>query len=428
MEEAAERPAHTRHNFLALGLDYSFFLIGMSFASQVTILPAFAAHLGASNVVIGAVPAVLMLGWFLPSLFAAHHTERLERKLPFVLRYTVWERVPLGVLAAVAFFLAGPAPTLTLGVLLLLLLVMTGVGGALMPAWMDIVGRTIPTTLRGRFFGAANVVGSAGGLLGSLLTAYILAAVEPPRSYGFCFLAGTVFLALSYAALATTREPTGAVASTAVSLGAYLRRMPALLRRDRNLSWFLVARGFGTLGAMANGFYTVYALRAWEAPEWQVGVFTTIFLAGQLVGNLGLGWLADHAGHRLVLVLGLGAMVAGNLVALGAGSVETFSPVFALAGIHNAAVHVSARTILLELAADVVERPTYIGLANTALAPLSFGAPLVAGLMADRLGFATVFGVAAALSAVSLVLLLARVREPRHARRDTRGSSTGHGR
>ncbi|MBI2466432.1 MAG: MFS transporter [Candidatus Rokubacteria bacterium] len=174
---------------------------------------------------------------------------------------------------------------------------------------------------------------------------------------------------------------------------------------------------------MANGFYTVYALRAWEAPEWQVGVFTTIFLAGQLVGNLGLGWLADHAGHRLVLVLGLAAMVAGNLVALGAGSVETFGPVFALSGIHNAAVHVSARTILLELAVDVVERPTYIGLANTALAPLSFGAPLVAGLMADRLGFATVFGVAAALCAVSLVLLLGRVREPRHTPRETRERS-----
>lgn len=428
MDEAEERLANTRHNFLALGLDYSCFLIGMSFASQVTILPAFAAHLGASNVVIGAIPAVLMLGWFLPSLFAAHHTERLERKLPFVLRWTVWERVPLAALAGVAFFLAEPAPTLTLGVLLVLLLVMTGTGGALMPAWMDIVGRTIPTTLRGRFFGAANVVGSAGGLLGSLLTAYLLATIEPPRSYGFCFLAGTVFLALSYAALATAREPAGAVAPTAASLGAYLRGMPALLRRDRNLSWFLVARGFGTLGAMANGFYTVYALRTWQAPEWQVGVFTTIFLAGQLVGNLGLGWLADRAGHRLVLVLGLGAMVAGNLAAVGAGSVETFGAVFALSGVHHAAIHVSSRTILLELAVDAVERPTYVGLANTALAPVSFGAPLVAGLMADRLGFLSVFAVAAALSTVGLALLLARVREPRHAARETRHPSTGRGR
>ncbi|MGH7416426.1 MAG: MFS transporter, partial [Candidatus Rokuibacteriota bacterium] len=61
--------AAVRHNFLALGLDYSCFLIGMSFASQATILPAFAAHLGASNVLIGSIPAVMMLGWFLPSLF-----------------------------------------------------------------------------------------------------------------------------------------------------------------------------------------------------------------------------------------------------------------------------------------------------------------------------------------------------------------------
>src|SRR6059036_877463 len=121
----------TRHNFLALGLDYGSFLIGMSFASQATILPAFATHLGASNVLIGAIPAVMTLGWFAPSLFLARHTETLPRKLPFILRYTIWERVPLPALAAVAFFLAEPAPRLALGIVLLLLLVMTGVGGAL---------------------------------------------------------------------------------------------------------------------------------------------------------------------------------------------------------------------------------------------------------------------------------------------------------
>src|SRR2546427_7325515 len=38
-----------------------------------------------SNVAIGAIPAVMTLGWFLPSLFAAGHTEALRRKLPYVL-------------------------------------------------------------------------------------------------------------------------------------------------------------------------------------------------------------------------------------------------------------------------------------------------------------------------------------------------------
>ena len=71
-------------NVLLLGADYGLFLVGLAFASQATILPAFAAWLGAPNVVIGAIPAVMTLGWFLPSLFAAGHTETLPAKLPFI--------------------------------------------------------------------------------------------------------------------------------------------------------------------------------------------------------------------------------------------------------------------------------------------------------------------------------------------------------
>lgn len=401
-----------RHNVLALGMDYACFLIAMSFASQATILPAFASHLGASSLAIGAIPAVMTLGWFLPSLFTSHHIERLERKLPFVLRYTVGERLALPSLAAVAFFLAEPAPDAALWALFALLLVSTGTGGALMPAWLDIVGRAIPTTLRGRFFGGANVVASAGGLLGSAGVAWLLARVAPPRSYGACFLAGGVFMLLSYVSLRRVREPAGAAHAGSADLGAYLRRMPDVLRRDRDLSWFLLARALGTLGTMATGFYTVYALRRWHAADWQVGVFTTLLLAGQLAGNLGLGWLADHAGHRLVLALGLGALAAGNVIALAAGSVEALGPVFACSGVHQASLHVSSRTILLELAPER-ERPTYIGLSNTALAPVTFLAPLGAGLVVDDLGFPTVFAAATLCSGASLAVLLARVREPR---------------
>ena len=97
---------HVRHNVLALGADFALFFVGLSFAAQSTILPAFAAHLGAPNVIIGAIPALMATGWLLPPLFAAGHTETLARKLPFVLRYTICERLPFLGLAAAAFFLA----------------------------------------------------------------------------------------------------------------------------------------------------------------------------------------------------------------------------------------------------------------------------------------------------------------------------------
>ena len=386
-DEAGLARRNVRHNAVALGADFALFLVGLAFASQSTILPAFAAHLGAPNVVIGAIPAVMTLGWFLPSLFAAGHTESLARKLPFVMRFTLWERIPFLALALIAFFVATPAPAVALAALLLLLLIVTGTGGVLMPAWMDIVGRAIPTTLRGRFFGVANVLGSAGGLVGSLGTAYFLARVPAPASYGVCFLCAALCMGLSYVALALVREPAAAATVPRQPMGAYLRRIPGLLARDRNLSWFLVARAFASIGTMAGGFYTVYALRAWEAPAWWVATFTSVLLAGQIAGNLVFGFLADRAGHRLVLISGTLIGVAANVLALVAPSVGVFSAVFALSGIQMAAVSVSGLNVMLEFAPGAEERPTYIGLGTTLMAPVFFAAPLVAGVMADGLAF-----------------------------------------
>jgi len=399
----------------ALGADYALFVVGLAFASQSTILPAFAAHLGAPNVVIGAIPAVMTLGWFLPSLFAAGHTESLARKLPFILRYTVWERVPFIGLALAAFFLADRAPAAALGVMLLMLLIVTGVGGVLMPAWMDVIGRVIPVTLRGRFFAFANLAASVGGLVGSVATASILAAVPAPASYGVCFVCTTVFMALSYVALVAVREPAATDSSPATRLSEYLSRIPGLLGRNPNLTWFLAARAFGMVGSIGSAFYTVYALGVWDAPAAQAGVFTTLLFVGQMAGNAVLGWLADRRGHRLVIILGLGAALAGNLIAIAAPSLGVFGLVFVMLGIQIAAMNVSNLNVMLEFAPGPAAQPTYVGLGTTLLAPIAFGAPIAAGLLADARGFVAVFVVAAVAACVALALLLTRVRDPRAA-------------
>ena len=400
-------------NVLLLGADYGLFLVGLAFASQATILPAFAAWLGAPNVVIGAIPAVMTLGWFLPSLFAASHTEALARKLPFVCRWTGWERAPYLVLALFAFFVAERAPGLTLAVLLAMLLLSTGVGGLLMPAWMDLIGRVVPTAMRGRFFALSSLAAGLISFGASFAVADVLARVPAPASYGYCFLAASAVLGLSWIALVLVREPAGGPAAPRVALGVYLARVPGLLRRDRNLSWFLGARAFALAGTMASGFYTVYALRAWDAPAAKAGVFTALLVAGHALGTLTLGWVADHAGHRLVLLVGMGATAAANVVALSATSLSVFEAVFVLAGVQTAALNVSAMNVLLEFAPTPGERPTYIGLGTTSMAPVAFASPLLAGLLADALGFRVVFMVALVTGLTGLALLAAFVRDPR---------------
>jgi MFS family permease len=404
-----------RHNALALGADLALFIAGLSLAAPSTIVPAFALSLGAPNLVIGAIPALMTLGRLVPALFVAGHTETLSRKLPFVLRWTIWERAPFLVLAGAAFFLATPAPALTLALLLGMLLTITGVGGFLMPAWMDIVSRAIPATLRGRFFAVANVLGNVGGLAASFATAWILATVPAPASYGVCFLGASVVMAASYWALASTREPAAARAAPARPLRVYLARIPALLRGNPNLAWFLAARMCIVAGIMADGFFTVHALRAFAAPAWQAGVFTTVMLSGHVAGSLVLGWLVDRTGHRVGIMVAAAATVTASLTALLAPSLGVFTLVFVAMGVYQAAASVSNLNILLEFAPRAEEGPTYLGLGNAAIAPVAFLSPLAAGLLADTVGFPPLFAVAAASGLIGLAILVLRVTDPRRA-------------
>jgi MFS family permease len=72
--------------------------------------------------------------------------------------------------------------------------------------------------------------------------------------------------------------------------------------------------------------------------------------------------------------------------------------------------------VLLEFAPRLEAQPMYIGVGNTSITPVAFLAPLAAGALADRAGFAAVFAGAALAGVVALVTLAARVREPRRLR------------
>jgi MFS family permease len=407
--------AHLRRNFTALGADYGIFMLGMAFASTTTIVPAFAERLGASNLLIGAIPSVMTLGYSLPPLFFSNYTERLERKLPTLLAGTILERLPLLALALTAAFVAVWSPALALGLFYLSLLVHTGFGGILMPAWMDIIGKVIPTNLRGRLFALGNVIGSGLGLGGAAISGWFLVTYPYPTNYALCFGAGFLCLIVSYFFLAATKEP--AIKSLKAPVGTldYLRTLPDILRRDRDFTWFLLARTLSPFGAMSTGFFTVFALRTLGAPEYKIAEFTLVLLAAQTVANFAFGYLADHRGHKLVLIAGAVALIVGNVLALGCTSVEEVNLLFVCSAIATAAGSVSINNIALEFA-PLADRPTYIGLSSTLFAPFSVVAPLIAGLLADSQGYYPVFAMGAAFSVLYALALALRVRDPRHAK------------
>ena len=58
-------------------------------------------------------------------------------------------------------------------------------------------------------------------------------------------------------------------------------------------------------------------------------------------------------------------------------------------------------------------RPYYIGLVNTLIAPGTLGAPILGGILADSLGFSATFIVAALGATITALILVFAVYDPR---------------
>ncbi len=416
--------AHLRRNFTALALDYGFFGLGMSLSSTATVLPALANRLGASNLILGALPNLILLGRALPALFSARLIEPLPRKLPFVLTYTVWERLPWLALAAAVYLLTNSNPGLVLALLVGTLAAVALVGGSLTPAWTDLVAKVIPTTYRGRFFAVGSAFSTGLGLLGALFSGYLLLEYPFPVGYTLCLGATFLCLMASYGSMAMAREPATGTDRRALPLSLHLARLPRILGRNPSFAWYLGARALSTLGMMSMAFYTVHALRSLDAQEWNVAGFTFAMLAAQAAGGVALGVLADHVGHRASLLVGALAASAANALALAAGDLLLFHGAFLLMGLSVAATNVSSLTLVLELA-EADERPLYLGVATAAQGPFALFSPLLAAGLADALGLGAIFAVAGLLNGLSVALYLWRVEEPRHAPRLKNEDRTG---
>ena len=56
-----------KRNFTVNVLDGTFFMLGMSFSSVVTVMPLFVSQLSSSPLLISLIPAIQNVGWFLPA-------------------------------------------------------------------------------------------------------------------------------------------------------------------------------------------------------------------------------------------------------------------------------------------------------------------------------------------------------------------------
>jgi len=423
-EAFVERNA--RWNFVVNALDLTFFTLAVSFVYGSTVLSLYASYLTTSATLIGLIPAIQSVGYFLPQLLASRKAEQYARKLPVVRKISVMERLPY-LFVALTVLLWPQAPAwLAYTILALSLAVATGSGGLAGPGWNSMLAKVIRPQWRGRLFGLSHATGALLGVAGANLSRHVLATYAYPTSFGICFLLCFFFQVLSWTCLTLNREPPKEPSVEALSVKAYMRRLPCVLRENPNFSRYLVGRVLIILGAMGTSFYIVYARGTFGVSDAFAANLTMAALISQAASMPLLGWLADRRGHKWLTELSTVFGMLGTVVILMAPKAIWLYVVYMLVNAASSGISVAGFSIILEFC-DPEVVPTFSALASTILAVPILLAPLIGGWVADLAGYRTVFYLALALAALGWAAMHWGVREPRHEReeRETRAREWG---
>jgi MFS family permease len=399
-------------NFVANVCDGAIFSLAMSFVSVQTVLPVIVKKIGGSNVAVGLIPVLWTVGFNFPQIFIANYTQRFARKKKLVLTTAMVQRTPWLLLALLSAFLIAKANT-EIGLLLFFtVFALAAIGGSInLPVWFDLVAKITPVDLRGRLFGVRQVLGAMLGIFGGWVVTKVLAAVAYPESFALLFLLAFITMMVSYIFVALLKEENGARPEKQISYKSYLRGLPRILKQQHNYRNFLIADALLITATMASAFYTVSALEKFSLSDAHAGTFIIVMMTSMMAGNLLFGYLADHFGHRLNLLLAAIVTASTCLIALLAPTVEIYLLVFVGAAFTMGLTGISRLPIIAEFCSNA-ERPTYIALTNLITSPFVLSG-LAGGWLANRFGYDTVFIIAAILALASAVWLARWVEEPR---------------
>jgi MFS family permease len=422
---AAPSELHTTWNFVVIVLDCGFFMMGMAFVDPTVVLPVLMSKLHASDAAIGLMSGIQRAGWLLPQLLSASLVLHRERKWPFLFYACLCGRVSFYVMS-VALML--PWTRGHVGIVLPLLFAGYSIfwfcdGFSGVP-WHDIIARSIPATLRGRFFGSMQLLSGVLAAGAGVVVARVLGhSTRPfPSNFGVLFVLLTVGVTLSTICLGLVREPKSTGVSEQRPLAEIIRSIPETLRRHPRLRRLIIGQNLCGLGGLAAPFYVLYALDKLRLPAAQAGTFVTAGVVGAAGSSMIWAYLCDRYGSTRVIrgvavclilipAIALLAPAVGPALGLqGRALGYLYSLVFLVGGAAMNGMWTGFTTYTMEIAPDRV-RPLFLGLQATLNAP-NVLMPMLGGLLLGVMSYQALFVVVIA-GVAGGALYVSRLPEPR---------------
>jgi len=405
-------PKTVRRNFLLNWADGALFAFGLSLVSMVTVLPVFVKRLGGSNLLVGLIQVIWILGFNFPQIFVAGHARTLPYKKGFVLKTAIIQRLPWFLLALFSLWIVGSVSDLFALILFFFCFTLSAVAGGLnLPGWFDLIAKITPVRIRGRLFAMRVLFGALLGVFGGWIVKYVLGYFPYPGNFAILFLGAFTIMMVSYIFLILLKETESNPSPDRQKLSHFLRRLPQIVKKEHNFRNFLIADAFLIMALMSNGFYTLQALHRMQLSDDYVGYFTIVFMTSTILWNLIIGSAGDRLGHRLNLLGASVAALVASVLAVVAQSLWLYMLVFGAIALTQSAIQVSRMSIIAELCGEQ-DRSTHVSLANLVTSPFIL-VGLLGGWLADSFGYEVVFSISAVSAFTATMIWTFWVKEPR---------------
>lgn len=400
-----------KHNFILLVLDNAFFTFSTSLLSQDTILPAFLNNLTNNAVLIGLIPAIYNLGFFLPQIISSFVVQNLPRRKTYILFIAIMERVAILLIASSTQLINVFSNVFIVTFFIISYALYASTFGMITPAYSDFISKSIYKN-RGYYYSINQALSGIIGFVASIFATHILSTSNFPRNFRLLFWVSFAASFISPILIANFKEEPFPIKPVKQNARKFWGRIVKVIRENENLRKYICARQLIGLASMGFSFFGLYSIKSYGLSPSIIGVYTTTIIIAQSLSGILWGFIGDKYGYKYVLVSTTILLVLQGFIALTAHHPSSGLIFSAIIGAVYSATYICHPNLIFEIAPPE-ETSLFIGLSNSLIAPIISIAPVLGGIIINTLGYTYLFITISAFSLAAFYISTYVFTEPR---------------
>jgi len=399
-----------RWNFTVNLLYGLFGTTGWRLIMAPTFVPDYIFKLGGSNLIVGILLSLGGLSRFITPPVIASYVEDQPRLKKQAVVIGMLMRSQVLFFAIAGFFFPARLNLISFFIFFSLFNMFLGMQNVV---YNTVMAKVIPVDRRGRFIGVREFVGGVTAAFVALAAGSLIENMEFPHGYASTYALAFVLTFAGLVCFGLSREPASPVVLKRIPLLDRLRSMPGQIKEDTNFANYCICRAIGSLALMSNPFLILYAGSKMPISGNQLGTLTFCYFAAQTSINLFLGRIADRSGFRQVFIISVTIWTVALLALVMIPATYVLAAVvFVMLGAGVGGFNMAMSNMVLEFG-DPSEMPMRLGIVNSIGEMATAVGPLLAGLLADYVSYASVFILSVLCTLATLWVMYFRVTEPR---------------